>query len=140
MIEELLDLMRSLVILMEEETARLSAPGRHPDMAETAQAKVRLVAALETANARLTRELPNWMEALPDEERERLREAVTALRTASAANAAILKRQIELSNEMMEAVTHEARRLTGARNTTYGAAGNVHKVRGAAPISINTQL
>ena len=46
MTEHLLDLIRSLVILMEEETARLSAPGRFPDMAETAQAKVRLVASL----------------------------------------------------------------------------------------------
>jgi flagellar biosynthesis/type III secretory pathway chaperone len=140
MIEDVLDLMRSLVILMEEETGRLSGPGRYPDMAETAQAKVRLVAALETANARLTRENPNWMESLADAERDTLREAVGALRAASTANAAILKRQIELSNEMMAAVTHEARRLSGTRSTTYGAAGNVQRVAGAAPISINTQL
>ena len=140
MTEHLLDLIRSLVILMEEETARLSAPGRAPDMAETAQAKVRLVAALETANARLTRENPQWMEDLAEEERDVLREAVAALRDASAANSAILKRQIELSNEMMAAVTHEARRAAGTRSTTYGAAGNVKKVAGAAPISINTQL
>ena len=140
MTEDLLDLIRSLVILMEEETQRLSSPGRYPDMAETAQAKVRLVAALETANARLARENPGWMENLSDEEREPLREAVASLRAASEANSAILKRQIELSNEMMEAVTHEARRLAGTRSTTYGSAGNVQKVAGAAPISINTRL
>ena len=140
MTEHLLDLIRSLVILMEEETARLSAPGRFPDMAETAQAKVRLVASLETANARLTRENPKWMEELAEEERDVLREAVAALRDASAANSAILKRQIELSNEMMAAVTHEARRAAGTRSTTYGAAGDLLDVAGAAPISINTQL
>ena len=140
MTEHLLDLIRSLVILMEEETARLSAPGRFPDMAETAQAKVRLVAALETANARLSRENPKWMEELAEDEREVLREAVAALRDASTANSAILKRQIDLSNEMMAAVTHEARRAAGTRSTTYGAAGNVKNVAGAAPISINTQL
>ena len=137
---ELLDLMRSLVILMEEETTRLANGVRTADMAETAQAKVRIVGALETANARLTRENPNWMQDLSDEEREPLREAVAALREASGANAAILKRQIELSNEMMAAVTHEARRLAGTRSTTYGAAGNVQRVAGAAPISINTRL
>jgi flagellar biosynthesis/type III secretory pathway chaperone len=140
MTAELIDLMRSLVLLMEEETQRLSGPGRYPDMGETAQAKVRLVAALETANARFVRENPDWLETLSDEEREPLREAVTALRTASTANAAILKRQIELSNEMMAAVTHEARRLAGTRSTTYGAGGDVKRVQGAAPISINTQL
>jgi flagellar biosynthesis/type III secretory pathway chaperone len=140
MTEDLLDLIRSLVILMEEETARLSGPGRYPDMAETAQAKVRLVASLEAANARLNRENPHWMETLADEERDPLREAVAALRAASEANAAILKRQIELSNEMMAAVTHEARRVAGTRSTTYGSAGNVQRVAGAAPISINTQL
>ncbi|MDB5671885.1 MAG: hypothetical protein JWO25_2844 [Alphaproteobacteria bacterium] len=140
MTEDLLDLMRSLVILMDEETARLQGPGRFPDMAETAQAKVRLVAALETSNARLTRERPDWMETLPDEEREVLREAVAALRAASASNCAILKRQIELSNEMMAAVTHEARRLAGTRSTTYGAGGAIHRVDGAAPISVNTRL
>ena len=41
---------------------------------------------------------------------------------------------------MMAAVTHEARRLAGTRSTTYGAAGNVQRVAGAAPISINTKL
>ena len=140
MTDHLLDLIRSIVILMEEETARLTSGARTPDMAETAQAKVRLVAALETANAKLARENPKWMEDLSDEEREPLREAVAALREASTANAAILKRQIELSNEMMAAVTHEARRLAGTRSTTYGAAGNVQRVAGAAPISVNTKL
>jgi hypothetical protein len=40
----------------------------------------------------------------------------------------------------MEAVTHEARRAAGTRSTTYGAAGNVQRVAGAAPISVNTRL
>ena len=80
MTDHLLDLIRSIVILMEEETARLTSGARTPDMAETAQAKVRLVAALETANAKLARENPRWMEDLSDEEREPLREAVAALR------------------------------------------------------------
>ena len=140
MTEDLLDLVRSLVILMEEETERLHTPGRFADMAETAAAKTRLVAALEAQNARLDRERPDWLQSLPEEERETLREAVTALRSASQRNSAILARQIELSNEMMAAVTHEARRLAGTRSTTYGATGNVHRVEGAAPISINTRL
>jgi flagellar biosynthesis/type III secretory pathway chaperone len=140
MTEELIDLMRSLVILMEEETARLQSNGRFPDMAETAQAKVRLVAALEQQSSRLSRENPGWMESLGGDEREILRTAVADLRSASATNSAVLKRQIDLSNEMMEAVTHEARRIAGSRSTTYGAAGNVTRVQGAAPISINTRL
>jgi flagellar biosynthesis/type III secretory pathway chaperone len=140
MTEELIDLMRSLVILMEEETNRLQSAGRFPDMAETAQAKVRLVAALEQQSSRLSRERPDWMEALAEDERGLLRDTVAALRAASASNSAVLKRQIELSSEMMDAVTHEARRLAGTRSTTYGAAGNVNRVQGAAPISVNTRL
>ena len=62
--EDLADIVQSLTAIVEEETGRLLAPGRHADMREMAEAKARLVASLEAQNVRLTRERPDWMAEL----------------------------------------------------------------------------
>ena len=105
--EDIADIVQSLTAIVEEETGRLLAPGRHADMREMADAKARLVANLEAHKARLSRERPGWMEALEPEERTRLAILVRSLSDASILNARVLQRHIDLSSDMMAAVAAE---------------------------------
>lgn len=134
-----IDVMASLTLIMNEETDRLRARERGIDLAELASAKVRLVGMLETELARLEREQPGWADAMDEEQRERLSDALVALGEASTANAAILERQIGLSIEMMGAVASEAKRLAGKRASTYGASGDLSQTNLATPIAVNSE-
>lgn len=137
---ELLDSMVSLTALMEEESAQLARSAFFPTLGEIAAAKTRLVGRIEAEVARLRRETPDWMDTLEPEARQALTDASEALRDASDINARILSRQIELSSDMLAAIANEAKRLTGRRNTTYGACGNMATMDLSAPISINARL
>ncbi|RJF85707.1 flagellar biosynthesis protein FlgN [Sphingomonas cavernae] len=139
MASNVIDVMASLTLIMNEETDRLRGHERALDLAELATAKVRLVGVLETELARVNREQPGWTEALDDEERDALASALIALGDASTANAAILERQIDLSAEMMGAVAAEAKRLSGSRTSTYGARGDLSHMDLATPISVNSE-
>lgn len=140
MLAKLIDTIVSLISLMEEESERLATRGPHRDLAEIAQAKIRLVAQLEAQTAQFDRESPDWKIQLAADERARLTDVVVHLADASAVNAAVLNRQIELSSEMMAAVATEAQRLTGTTSATYGAHGGLFQIDQAAPISLNTRL
>ena len=140
MIEELLDHMSSLTAIMEEESDRLVAPGRVPDLSAMAAAKTRLVGSLEARLAQLARQRSDWMEELDETDRSRLAASVAVLRDASMVNADVLERQIELSTELMAAIAQEAQRLMGTRKATYGAHGGLLGVDLPAPISLNTRL
>lgn len=140
MVSELVEAVRSLTSIMAEETARLEAPGRAADLAELATAKQRLVAYLEARTAELNRVDDAWLERLDEQERGELMAALAALKDASAPNAAVLQRHIELSRDMMEAITGEARRLTGTRHAVYGAAGGLSRIELPTPISLDSQF
>ncbi|WP_188054522.1 MULTISPECIES: flagellar protein FlgN [unclassified Sphingosinithalassobacter] len=140
MTRELHDAIVSMTALMEEESEQLARSARVPELPEIASAKLRLAGKIENEVARLGRETPDWIETLDDELRAELADASQALRDASLVNAQVLKRQIELSVEMMEAIAAEAKRLTGTRNATYGARGALGGIDAPAPISINTRL
>lgn len=140
MASDIIDVMTSLTLIMQEETERLSARTGASDLAELANAKIRLVGVLETELARLNREQPNWVDALDEERREELGKALVALSEASSANADILERQMTLSLEMMEAVANEAKRLSGNRAEVYGARGNVSRIELATPISVDSEI
>ncbi|AGH49038.1 MULTISPECIES: hypothetical protein [Sphingomonadales] len=139
MANEAIDVMASLTLIMNEETDRLRSREGGRDLAELASAKIRLVGVLESELARLDREKPGWARALDQDGRDQLAAALIALGEASTANAAILERQIDLSIEMMGAVTAEAKRLAGRRASTYGAAGNLAPDF-TAPISVNSEF
>jgi len=139
-IADLIDTMLSLTSLMEEESDKLVRPGRHPELAECSAAKIRLVSSLEAQTAQLNRERPDWMEALEPELRAQVLAGIAALHDASTLNAEVLRRQIELSSEMIAAVTAEVQRLTGTNNATYGAHGGLFQTGQATPISLNTKL
>lgn len=140
MLAEVIDTILSLVALMEEESDRLVAPGGHRDLAEIAEAKIRLVAALEARTVQLDRERPGWQRELDPAEHAQLADALVHLGDASAVNAKILARQIQLSTDMMAAVAIEAQRLMGTSNATYGAHGGLFQLDQATPISLNTRL
>jgi len=140
MTAQLIDAMVSLTALMEEESERLARTPRFPELGEIANAKLRLTGRIEAEIARLKRSSEDWAETLDEETRAQLAEASRNLRDASAVNAEILSRQIELSSDMMAAIASEAQRLTGSRSTTYGAWGGMAGVEAPAPISINARL
>ena len=140
MASDLIDTIESLVALMREETERLLSPGRLGDLQEIAAAKARLVGSLDARTAQLNREQPDWLDRLEPEMREELNAALAELRDISAENAKALERQIQLSVEMIEAITTEARRLSGTSSETYCPRGGVSRIQSATPISINTRL
>lgn len=140
MTAHLLDTIRSLTALMEEESDMLAAPGLHPQLGECSAAKVALVAALEAHSAQLDRAQPGWMEALDADTRAQMLASIAALRDASVINAEVLGRQIELSTEMIMAVAAEVQRVTGTGSATYGAHGGLFQTAQATPISLNTKL
>jgi flagellar biosynthesis/type III secretory pathway chaperone len=140
MTEQLLDAMVSLTALMEEESEKLARTPYLPELGEIANAKLRLTGRIEAEVARLRRENLDWMAAVDGEERSALTEASRNLRDASAVNQEILARQIDLSAEMMAAIASEAQRLSGSRNTVYGACGGLGGMDAPAPISVNARL
>lgn len=140
MFADLIDIIISLTSLMEEESDRLVARGPYQDLAELAEAKVRLVAQFEAQTAQLDRERPAWKSELSDQDRAQLTDVIVHLSDASTVNAKVLSRHIQLSTEMMAAVAAEAQRLMGTSNATYGAHGGLFQIDQATPISLNTRL
>lgn len=135
----LMTTLHSLLTITENETALLRS-GRREEVGELAAAKLKLTAQLERQVAELERERADWREALTAEEGEALASAVAALKSASAENAAVLQRQIDLSRELLDAIAAEAKRLGGTRSETYAASGGLRRVELPAPISINASL
>jgi flagellar biosynthesis/type III secretory pathway chaperone len=136
---DLLDLFRSLASISEEETLLL-AHGRRGEVAELVQAKTRLVGAIDTEVARLDRTRADWRNALPADTRAELAELAARLRDICAANGAALKRQIDLSNEMMAEIAADARRRHGSGSAAYGASGAMAGAGAAVPISVNASF
>lgn len=139
MIDYLIDAIASLTLIMREETDQLNAHSRNGSLAELAAAKLRLVGVLENEVARIEREEVGWADTIDDAQRERLFAALFALGEASAANSAVLERQIDLSVELIGAIATEAKRLAGRSTTTYGAHGDIALFDPAAPISVNSE-
>lgn len=137
---DLIDVIRSLCYLMEQESDALATSGRMASLAETAAAKIRLVGQLDAELARLARATPGWQDTLDEAERREIADAVEHLRDAAAINADVLERQIEFSIELMAAIAEEAQRLSGRRSQTYAASGDLAGIALPSPISINTRL
>lgn len=140
MAREFIDIVTSLTTIMEEETARLLAPGRHSDFAEMAAAKIKLAGQLERQVMAHASRRDDWLAELDEETRDKLTAAIRDLGAAADINANVLDRQIDLSTEMMSAVASEARRLSGTRRAIYGASGALCRTEVATPISINASL
>ena len=136
---ELTDLFRSLASICEEETALLQQ-GRRGEVAGLVQAKTRLVGAVDAEVARLDRVSPDWRDALKGETRAELGDLALRLRDAARDNAATLRRQIDLSDDLMAEISADARRRRGGRSEAYGASGAMTANNLAVPISVNTSF
>ncbi|MBA4761548.1 flagellar biosynthesis protein FlgN [Sphingomonas sp.] len=136
---ELLDLFRSLASISDEETMLL-AQGRRGEIAGLVQAKIRLVGAVDHEVARLDRTNAGWRDALDPAVRAELAELAARLRDICAANGAALKRQIDLSDEMMAEIAADARRRRGSGSGAYGASGGMAFAGTAVPISVNASF
>lgn len=140
MASDVIEVMTSLSAVMREETARLQANERVLDLAELAGAKARLVGTLEERLARNGRQAPDWAAQMDDPTRETFAAALGELRAASMVNAALLARQIELSADVMSAISAEAKRVSGNRAYAYGASGTLARPDLTTPISLNNEF
>lgn len=136
-IHEVLDLLSSLAMLMDEENTALGQTGHHEQLETLVAAKMRLVSGLEALLARLNREQPDWLEQVQVEERQEFRALIESVLTLAKENGIVLQRQIDISNDLIDAIAAEARRLSGSRSTTYTAIGALSKTEGVAPISVD---
>lgn len=137
---ELAEVMVSLCAVMREETQRLEAGTRALTLGELAEAKARLVGTLEERLARLTRQAPQWNADMDGSTRQEFVRALEELQEASAANAAMLQRHIEMSADLMAAISAEAKRMTGSRTYAYGSSGTMARADLTTPISLNGQF
>jgi len=140
MIEDLIDVIESLTLIMDEETARLRGRDRHLPSGPMVEAKLRLVATLEVRVAQLSRRGAGWVDELAEDQKTLLKAALANLCTAAEPNRRSIARQIDLSAEMMAAVASEAQRQSGAIGATYGSEGTMTRTDAPSPISINTSL
>ena len=140
MSEALLKTLHSLHSIMDEETDVVTGGGWPVDIAALAAAKLRLVGSLEAEVAELERTAADWLQTLPAEPQTALLEVTAMLREAAARNAAVIGRQIDLSQELLGAISGEARRLGGTHSQTYRASGRLQHRDGPAPVAINTRL
>ena len=137
--DAMIDLMTSLTAIMNEESDMLRGRESTPSLPELAAAKARLVGQLEENLARRNRLQPQWMTQLEADRQEELKQCLSALQAASARNKDILERQMELTGELLGAITSEARRIAGNRHYTYGAEGHLARAEAPTPISFNSE-
>lgn len=138
MAPELVEAMQSLAMLMEEENTALEQVGRLEHLQTLVAAKLRLVSNVEAMLARANREQPDWIEQLDEEERQEFRAMVESLMKIAQQNGTILQRQIDVSNDLIDAIATEARRLNGSRSMTYTARGGLARSDGVAPIAVDS--
>lgn len=135
---DLVEAMQSLAMLMDEENAALEQVGHLEHLQTLVAAKLRLVSNVEAMLVRAHREQPDWIAQLDEEERQEFRARVESLMNIAQQNATILQRQIDVSNDLINAIAVEARRLNGSRSTTYTAHGGLARSDGVAPIAVDS--
>lgn len=139
MADDILALLKSLLALIEEESALLAIGKRH-DIASIARSKARLAGALEAAVVERQRTMPDWQAALDPDARDALGDAMVRLAEAARANAAALQRQIDLSDEILAAIAQDAARRRGGGSIAYGGCGSVAMRAMQTPIALNASF
>lgn len=130
----------SLDLILDEENARLGMPGFDLVPRELVAAKMRVVGVIEAAQVRLVAARSAGA-AVPDAEGSAATAAMLE-RTMQklATNAALLERRIALCDDLMGAITDEAKRLSGGRSMVYRATGALSHAEQPTPIAINNSL
>ena len=132
----------SLDLILDEENARLGMPGFDLVPRELVAAKMRVVGVIEAAQVRLVAARSAGA-AVPDADADGCAATAAMLeRTMQklATNAALLERRIALCDDLMGAITNEAKRLSGGRSMVYRATGALSHAEQPTPIAINNSL
>jgi len=137
---ELAEALSALAQLIDDENDRLISPVPQSDLPVIVAAKIRLSGQVQAHSARLAREQPDWLNGLDETMRESVSAAVEILLRRLDVNVRLLERRMALCDDLMGAISDEARRLSGARSATYGARGAIVQTQRAAPISLNNTL
>ncbi len=140
MIAALLDIARSLAQIMDDETAQLAQTARLGDHAALGQAKQVLAGQLEAEFVKLDALGPDWPNRLSGDEQADLATTIGELIAVAEVNAAMLQRQLDLSSDLLAALTREARRASGHGGIVYAASGTLSTAEGAGPIALNRTL
>lgn len=136
---ELVEAIVSLAMVLDEENGRLPHPGYDPLLPGLVAAKTRLVGIIEAENVRLAAGGRDWSADLDEVAAAELRIAILALFDKLDLNQQLLARRIALCDDLLGAITTEAKRATGGRSTVYGAKGALSHADQATPISVNSK-
>lgn len=136
---ELIEAILSLEMVLDEENARLQEAGYDPLLAGLVAAKLRLVGIIEAENVRLGTDERDWSQELDDAAHAALRGSVKALFDKLDLNQQLLSRRMALCDDLLGAITTEAKRAAGGRSTVYGAKGALTHADQATPISVNSK-
>jgi hypothetical protein len=136
---ELVEAVISLGMILDEENARLQAPGYDPLMSGLVTAKTRLAGIIEAEHVRLTAASEDWSEGLDAGAATDLRTAIQALFAKLDLNQQLLRRRIALCDDLLAVLTTEAKRAAGGRSTVYGAKGALNHADQATPIAVNSK-
>lgn len=136
---ELIEALTSLDLILEEETAQLASSGYNPLLGQLVAAKTRAAGTIERHWLRLfgTGADPD---ALAPADRAALADRIGATLDRLRANAHLIERRIALCDDLLGAISAEAKRVSGGRSLVYGARGAIARNDQATPISINTSL
>lgn len=135
---ELVEAIVSLAMVLDEENLRLPNPGYDPLLPGLVGAKTRLVGIIEAETVRLSGG-HDWSADLDEVAAAELRIAILALFDKLDLNRQLLARRIALCDDLLGAITTEAKRATGGRSTVYGATGDLSHADQATPISVNSK-
>lgn len=136
---ELIEALTSLDLILAEETAQLASRGYDPLLGQLVAAKTRTAGTIERHWLRLFGAGADPA-ALALADRAALAERIGATLDRLRANAHLIERRIALCDDLLGAISAEAKRASGGRSLVYGARGALARSDQATPISINTSL
>ncbi|HEX8421137.1 MAG TPA: hypothetical protein VF638_14120 [Sphingomonas sp.] len=136
---ELIEAILSLGMVIEEENARLQETGYDPLLPGLVAAKIRLVGIIEAENVRIGTDDRDWSAELDEAAHAELCGSIKSLFDKLDLNQQLLGRRMALCDDLLGAITTEAKRAAGGRSTVYGAKGALTHADQATPISVNSQ-
>lgn len=137
---ELIEAILSLGMVIEEENARLQETGYDPLLPGLVAAKIRLVGIIEAENVRVSAADRDWCAELDEAAHAELRGSIKSLFDQLDLNQQLLGRRLALCDDLIGAITSEAKRASGGRSTVYGAKGALTHADQATPISVNSKF
>ncbi|MDY1009926.1 flagellar biosynthesis protein FlgN [Sphingomonas aerolata] len=140
MTHDLDEALLSLDLILDEENDRLGTPGFDLLPPELVAAKMRMVGLIEAEQGRLLRDRAADRVRPDDADCERSAMLLAGVLDKLTLNATLLERRIALCDDLMAAITAEAKRLSGGRSMVYRASGTLSHADQPTPIALNNSL